>query len=78
MMNGVIENDHAFSIEADIVKLNDVGDRLLVEGYLGEIIEIGFSKDSLEIRGIEGNLIINVNKEELGNLLHVKVANKRL
>ena len=72
MMNGVIENDHAFSIEADIVKLNDVGDRLLVEGYLGEIIEIGIFKDSLEIRGIEGNLIINVNKEELGNLLHVK------
>jgi len=50
MVNGATENCHAFSIELDIAKLNEAGDRLLIEGYLGELIEIGFVEDLLEIK----------------------------
>ena len=69
MVNGPKDNDHAFSIELDIAKLNEAGDRLLIEGYLGELIEISFVEDSLEINGFEGNLKIKLNEEELRALL---------
>ena len=69
MMNGTTTNDHAFSIELDIAKLNEAGDRLLIEGCLGELVEIVFVEDLLEIKGFEGNLRIKLNKEELRALL---------
>ena len=72
MVNGLTENDHAFSIELDIAKLNEIEDRLLIEGYLGELVEISFVEDSLEIKGFEGNLKIKLNEEELGALLSTR------
>jgi hypothetical protein len=72
MVKGPTENDHAFSVELDIAKLNEAGDRLLIEGYLGEIVEIGFVEDSLEIKGFEGNLKIKINEEELRTLLNTR------
>jgi hypothetical protein len=72
MVNGLTENDHAFSIELDIAKLNEIGDRLLIEGYLGELAEICFVEDSLEIKGFEGNLKIKLNEEELRTLLNTR------
>ena len=68
-MNETIENDHAFSIEVDIVKLTDVRDRLLIEGYIGKITDICFVKDLLEIRGLEGNLKINLKEKEIQKFL---------
>ena len=72
MVNEPTKNDHAFSIELDIAKLNEAGDRLLIEGYLGELIEIVFVEDLLEIKGFEGNLRIKLNEEELGALLNTR------
>jgi len=72
MVNGPAENDHAFSIELDIAKLNEAGDRLLIEGYLGELIEIVIVEDLLEIKGFEGNLKIKLNQEELRTLLKTR------
>ena len=72
MVNGSPKNDHAFSIELDIAKLNEAGDRLLIEGYLGELIEIVFVEDLLEIKGFEGNLRIKLNEEELRALRNTR------
>jgi hypothetical protein len=72
MMNGPTTNDHAFSIELDIAKLNEAGDRLLIEGHLGELVEIVFVEDLLEINGFEGNLRIKLNEEELRALLNTR------
>jgi hypothetical protein len=69
-VNETIENDHAFSIEADFVKLTDVRDRLLIEGYIGKITDICFGKDLLEIKGLEGNLKINLNEKEIQRFLN--------
>ena len=64
-MSETVENGHAFCVEADIVKLKDVGDRLLVEGYLGKITEICFVEDLLVIKGFEGNLKIKLKEKEI-------------
>ena len=76
-MSETVENDHAFSVEADIVKLNEVGDRLLIEGHIGKITEICFAKDLLEIKGLEGNLKINLKEKEIQKFLNKTVAGKR-
>ena len=69
-MNETAQNDHAFYVEADIVKLNDVKNRLLVEGYLGEITEIGYVEGLLVIKGLEGNLKINLKEKEIQKILN--------
>jgi hypothetical protein len=62
--------DRAFSIETDIVKLDEVADRVLIEGYLGELEKAGFVEDGmLEIKGFEGTLRVKLEKEELRRLL---------
>ncbi len=79
MANESTENDHAFSIESDIVKLNEAGDRVLIEGHIGELIEAGFVEGLLEIKGLEANLRINLDEEELQTLLNIRrEGNRRL
>jgi hypothetical protein len=68
-VSAISQNDHAFLIETDIVQLNDVEDRLQIEGYIGKITEISFAKDFLEIKGLEGTLKIKLNKKEIQKLL---------
>jgi hypothetical protein len=78
MVKGAMENDHAFSIELDVAKLTEIGDRLLIEGYIGELIEVNFVEDLLEIKGVEGNLKINLKEKEMQKLLKTKrSANRR-
>ena len=71
-MNETVQNNHAFYVEADIVKLNDVKNRLLVEGYLGEITEIKYVEGLLVIKGLEGNLKINLKEREIQKILNEK------
>jgi len=72
MVNVPTDNDHAFSVELDVAKLNEVGNRLLIEGYLGELTEIVFAEDMLKIKGFEGNLRIKLNEKELRALLNTR------
>jgi hypothetical protein len=69
-MNELTENDHSFFVESDMVKLTEVGDRLLVEGYIGELVDVTFVNDSLEILGLEGKLKIKMNKKAFRTLLN--------
>jgi len=69
-MNAITQNDHAFFIEADIVKLDDVKNRLSVEGYLGKITEISYVEGLLVIKGLEGNLKINLKEKEIRKILN--------
>jgi len=71
-MSKTTETDHPFFVESDIVKLNESGDRLLIEGFIGEFVCIRFVNNSLEILGLEGKLKINLNQEELRRLLYEK------
>jgi hypothetical protein len=77
MVNEAVENDHAFSIELDVAKLDEVGDRVLIEGHIGELIEVNFVEDMLEIKGVEGNMKINLNEKEVQRLLNTRRAVNR-
>jgi hypothetical protein len=77
MVKGTIENDHAFSVELDVAKLNEIGERVLIEGYIGELIEVTFVEDVLEIKGVEANLKINLKEKEIHKLLNTKTVGNR-
>lgn len=74
------EKKHAFSIELDsrnyvkcISILNESGDCVLIEGYLGELEEVDLIEGiMLEIRGTNGTLRMDLNEEELKKLLKKK------
>lgn len=67
-----------FSIELkskDFIKSlalpNDADDRVLIEGFLGELKELGIAEGlMLEIKGINGILRIDLKEEELRKLLN--------
>lgn len=70
IMNSKMTKDHALSLELDIAKMKETDDRLLIDGFLGELEEISFVNESmLEIRGVEGTLRIELNKKDLRKLL---------
>ena len=77
MVNETLENDHAFSIELDVVKLNEAGDRVLIEGFIGELIDVSFAEDLLEIKGLEGKLKINLKEKEIQELFNTKRVDNR-
>ncbi|HML02572.1 MAG TPA: hypothetical protein VK487_04270 [Candidatus Bathyarchaeia archaeon] len=69
---------HMFSIELkskDFVKSlalpNDTEDKVLIEGFLGELKELGVTEGlMLEIKGINGVLRMDLKEEELRKLLN--------
>jgi hypothetical protein len=79
------ERNTSFSIE--LVSRNQVkrvslpdgsGDRLMVEGYLGELTGMELVEDILlEIRGTSGILRIELSREELENALKRKRERSR-
>ena len=75
-MKEIGQSDHAFSVEADVVRLNEIGERLVIEGYIGKILKICFTNDLLEISGLESNLKINLKEEELEKLLNKRIYRK--
>lgn len=76
------EKKHAFSIELDssycvksISILNDSGGCVLIEGYLGELEEVGLIEGiMLEVKGINGNLRLELNEDELRRALSAKAG----
>ncbi len=76
---------HMFSIELtskNFVKRlaipNDSDDKVLIEGFLGELKEIGFTEGIiLEIQGTNGILRIELSEEELRKLLPPTKANEK-
>ena len=68
---------HAFSIEMTSKKYvrqisvsNDSHDRVLFEGYLGELEEIDLIEGAaLLVKGVNGVLRMDLSKDELENLL---------
>jgi hypothetical protein len=57
-----VSRDLLFSIEVDLVKMTDFKDRLLIEGFLGELNSIEFSKGQLIVTGEVGTLSIQLTE----------------
>ena len=75
----------AFSVELDSknnVKLVSIADnkrdRVLIEGFLGKILELNFLEDSLlEIRGFNGTLRLDFHVDDLKKIhQHKKEVNR--
>ena len=74
---GTRASEHAFSIEMQskesikrVTMSNEAGDKLLIEGILGELQEVNFVEDAMiEIKGANGILRIDLKEEEFRKLL---------
>ena len=68
---------HAFSVELKskeymkrVAIPDEAGDNVLIEGFLGELEEIGLVEGvMLEVKGANGILRMDLNEEELNTLL---------
>jgi hypothetical protein len=77
--------NHMFSVELtskNFVKRlaipSDSDDKVLIEGFLGELKEIGITEGIiLEIQGTNGILRIDLTEEELRKLLTSKIVNEK-
>ena len=62
--------DHAFTVEVDILKFDQESDRVVLNGFLGEIEEIRYVDSHLTIIGNEATISLQIKKEELGTILN--------
>jgi len=62
--------DHAFTVEVDILKFDQESDRVVLNGFLGEIEEIRYVDNHLTIIGNEATISLQIKKEELGTILN--------
>ena len=75
------KEEHAFSIELKskeylkrVTMSNEAGDKVLIEGFLGELEELSFIEGvMLELKGINGILRMDLREEELRRLLQRSV-----
>ncbi len=71
--------EHSFSVELSskdhvrLVALDDDRNKTLIEGFLGELIELNFVEGALlEIKGSNGTLRIDLNHEDMKKLVQHK------
>lgn len=69
--------DHSFSVELNskdhvsLVALDTDRNKTLIEGFLGELIELNFVENALlEIKGKNGTLRIDLDSEDLKKISH--------
>jgi hypothetical protein len=62
-------DDHAFTLEVDIVKFDPESERILMKGFLGAINEISHRENLLIIEGDEASISLRINIEELAAIL---------
>jgi hypothetical protein len=62
--------DHAFMVEVDILKFDQESNRVVLNGFLGEIEEKRYIDSNLTIIGNEAIISLRINKEELGAILN--------
>jgi hypothetical protein len=62
--------DHAFTIEVDILKFDQESDRVVLNGFLGEIEEIRYVDNNLTITGNEAIISLIIKQDELSAILN--------
>lgn len=80
------KKSHAFGVELNhkrhlktVAIPSDVNGSVVVEGFLGELVTLGFVEDSLlEIHGVNGSFRIDLRREEVGKMCNVAVKEVNL
>jgi hypothetical protein len=62
-------SEHEFVVTVDVVQLDRESDRVVINGYLGEVLEAKFLGNRLEIMGAEASISIQIIPEEIKTIL---------
>jgi len=58
-------NDHGFELELDIVKFREDSDRVILNGFLGNELDVEYEESILKIIGNEGSFKIYLEEEKI-------------
>lgn len=64
-----ILEDHLFRVEVDILQFDQDSDRVVINGYLGDKIEIQYTGEHLMLQGSEASISLKLSLEELHELI---------
>ncbi len=65
----MMNEDHLFTLEVDIIQFDDKSDRVILNGYLGNSLGTEYREGKLHIQGNEASIQLHLSKEELRELL---------
>lgn len=67
-MNMMDEN-HLFTLEVDIIQFDQKSDRVVINGYLGDKLETQYTGEHLMLQGSEASISLKLSPEELHELI---------
>ena len=65
----MIEEDHLFTLEVDIIQFDQDSDRVVINGSLGDKIETLYTGKDLMFQGSEASISLKFSPEELQELI---------
>jgi hypothetical protein len=72
----MMEEDHQFTLEVDIIRFDQDSDRVVINGYLGDKIKTDYTGDKLLLHGSEACISLNISQDEFNELIE-KVTKPR-
>ena len=62
-------SEHEFVVTVDVVQLDRESDSVVINGYLGEVLEAKLHGNRLEIMGAEASISIQIIPKEIKTIL---------
>jgi len=66
------KEEHSFTLTVDIVKMDPDSGRVVINGFLGEELDIQLSEDGLELVGNEASISIAISPEKIKRLMEAQ------
>ena len=66
----MMEEDHLFTLEVDIIQFDQESDRVVINGYLGDKIETKYAGKDLMFQGSEASISLKLSPKELQELIN--------
>ena len=66
------EEEHSFTVTVDIVKMDPDSDRVVINGFLGEELDIQLNEDGLELVGNEASISVAISPEKIKRLMEAR------
>ena len=66
------EEEHSFTVTVDIVKMDPDSDRVVINGFLGEELDIRLNEDGLELVGNEASISVAISPEKIKRLMEAQ------
>lgn len=60
--------DHGFELELDIIRFNEESNRVIINGFLGDELDVSYKDGVLTMTGSEGTFKVYVREEEMNGL----------